>query len=187
MANPPQPDKDIEELAKITIAIGRPAKNIEQYVELGSEKAAEIIAKLRTLGWEKVDREATPDKVIEKVARMLYSVAVWEAENSGRILTPYEELESLEQKWWNGRANILLNKIGYRSPSEVKAAFEGGFDAGVSKEQEDNRAIERDAVERVFNELEKANIFTVYPKSGICIEEPRYQALKSELLGEQGK
>jgi hypothetical protein len=183
MSKPKQTDdKVIEELADEIFCFtcnGRAAtfkQFKEQYPTDANryyEAAKAVFAKLRSLGYEKVDRVAI--EIDEEV--VIKHLSEW-------IAIEHDETRFQGNKYLEEAQGLrdLLTVIGLRSPSEI-------------------RAIERAAVERVFKEFEKkATAFYLKPGYGDHplltdifdkvrerhISEIDYQALKSS-LGEQDK
>jgi hypothetical protein len=135
MTNPPQPDKDIEELAKDGFETVYMNSDLSWEGVIGDVRdnwraiARAMYAKLRTLGWEKVDRATTEElgheldrlysqydaKTKKALSRFTDQMAI------GRVLAILATAMNQTQR--------TLKAYGYRSPSEI-------------------RAIERDAVER---------------------------------------
>jgi hypothetical protein len=178
-SNPPQPDKDIEELAEWlwerleTSALALWEDNKPYW----REAAKNLIAKLRTLGWEKRGGEAT-EKDIEELR--LTKDEIQDAYAAG-------ETADFDSGWQAVcDAQILKVKLaGYRSPSEI-------------------RAIERDAVERagkIIGRWLNEGVIEESPKHKQVKHIPReiiealanwefpkqLKHLESELLGEQDK
>jgi hypothetical protein len=203
MTNPPQPDKDIEELAKILYEVEEHALKVKaiscpSWGELPTlmqkywkGRTKMLLRKLRTLGWEKGGGAAqTEGQAIEEL--------IWFMDKLCRDACPPKgncedytikgsKLSLVDcGKCVRTELKKLLHSLGYRSPSEI-------------------RAIERDAVERVFDAADKMGLFErrtecPYIRAGQSEEAVRkceeYEmrchdclknCLKSEPLGEQDK
>jgi hypothetical protein len=166
----PQPDKDIEELDKLlrnqVITIGTDAHpQVGTMWAMDSDRIAiMIITKLRTLGWEKRGGEAIGD--LTKAERSVWDGIIKDL-GAGYNTT---NIASVKRRTVVLKVDKILKSV--RPPSEI-------------------RAIKRDAVERVFEEIEKYIKDFGEPRSKgynwDFISTTGYHALKSELLGEQGK
>jgi hypothetical protein len=162
-SNPPQPDQDIEELNKIIGSDMQEVQATQRWWEVAPLTTRKVLAKLRTLGWEKRGGEAA--QTITEIVVKVYDMATGATGRTG-----HEE--------YVVRKNTLEWAI-----SEI-------------------RAIERDAVERVKSEIKSLDIYVqqvVKENNGVwcgnVLIDPValaalsywWQALKSELLGEQDK